>query len=88
MSWKKFLLPISNILGQFVNSLISNDNHSLLNKVTLMQLIHIDLSKKRRTFSESSSTFLEFGLNFEYFEVKDDPLSLCISEIRDCQARG
>ena len=48
----------------------------------------MQLSKKQKTFSRSFSPFCEFRLNFEHFEKKEDPHSLCISEITDCEGRG
>ena len=50
-----------------------------------MQPIQMQLSKKQKTFSEVFSAFLKSRLNFEHFRKKDDPHSLCISEIADCQ---
>ena len=42
---------------------------------------------KKKTFSQIFSPFFEFGLNFEHFQKKDDPHSLCISEITDHEKR-
>ena len=50
-----------------------------------MQSLQMNLSKKLKTFSEVFYGVLEFRLNFEYFESKDDPHSVCISEIADCE---
>ena len=46
-----------------------------------MRPIQILLSQKQNSFSEFSSAFLKFPLNFEYFRKKDDPHSRCISQI-------
>ena len=46
------------------------------------------LSRKQKNFSDFVSTFLEFILNFEHFQTKDDPQSWCISEITDSEKRG
>ena len=35
-----------------------------------MQCIHMQLSKKKKTFSQSVSLFLEFRWNFENFQTK------------------
>ena len=43
----------------------------------------MQLSEKRKTFSESFVAFLECTSNFKHFERKDDPHSQSISEIRD-----
>ena len=53
-----------------------------------MQSTQMRVSKKRIAFSDFFSAFLEFRLNFEHFEKKYDPHSLCIFEIRDCQRFG
>ena len=39
--------------------------------------------KKPKIFSELFCASFEFVLNFEHFQKKDDPHSLCISEITD-----
>ena len=85
LSWQKPLLDIYQILGLFVDILTADDKYSLLNKDNLMQPIQMQLSKKQKTFSEIFSAFLKSRLNFEHFRKKDDPHSLCISEIADCQ---
>ena len=45
----------------------------------------MQLSQKRKTFSEFFSPFFESRLNFEYFEKKRwyDTRNFCISEITD-----
>ena len=48
-----------------------------------MQTIQMLLSQKEKYFPEFFSSFFEFALNFEHFQKKDDPHSLCISEITD-----
>ena len=44
--------------------------------------------KKKNNFSQFFSPFFESALNFEHFQKKDDPHSLCISEITDHQRRA
>ena len=44
--------------------------------------------KKKKYFSQFISPFSEFALNFEHFQKKDDPHSLCISEIIDHEVRA
>ena len=43
--------------------------------------------KKKKIFSQFFSPFFESALNFEHFPKKDDPHSLCISEITDHEKR-
>ena len=45
-----------------------------------MQPIQIELSEKQKTFPRFLSAFPKSKLNFEYFQKKDDPHSLFISD--------
>ena len=49
------------------------------------QPIQIVVSEKQNSFSIFLSTFPKSTLKFEYFQRKDDPHSLCISEITDSE---
>ena len=46
------------------------------------------LSQKQNIFSEFFSPFFQSALNLEHFQKKDDPHSLCISEITDHERRA
>ena len=46
------------------------------------------LSKKLKKFSQIFNAFLKSTFNFEHCEKKDEPHSLCISEVMDGQKRG
>ena len=48
----------------------------------------MELSKKQKNFPEFVASVLTYTANFEHFEKKDDPHSLCISEITDCKRFG
>ena len=48
----------------------------------------MQLSKQLKSFSQFSSGFIKFKFNFEHFEKKDEPHSLCISEIIDGERRA
>ena len=61
------------------------DKCSLSNRDNLMQPIHMQLSQKLKNFSRF---FSKSRLNFEYFQKKDDPHSLFISEATACEKRG
>ena len=52
-----------------------------------MQTIQMLLSEKQNIFSKFFSAFFESALNFEHFKKKDDPHSLCISEITNHEIR-
>ena len=64
------------------------DKCSLPNRDNLRQPIHKELSQKLKTFCQFFRAFSKSGLNFEYFEKKDDPHSLFISEGKACENRG
>ena len=53
-----------------------------------METIQTLLSQKQNVFSEFLLAFFESTLNFEHFQKKDDPQSLCISEIIDHEIRA
>ena len=50
--WKKYVLVIKKILRLFVNTLIVEDKHYLLNRDNLTQPIQMQLYQKQKTFSE------------------------------------
>ena len=79
------LLVVSKILRPFVNRLTPDDKYSLSNKEILPQPIQFQLSKKLDVFFEVFTACLKSIFNFEYFEKKVEPHSLCISEIIDCE---
>ena len=47
----------------------------------------MQLSKKQKISSEIFAPLLKSIPNFEHFEKKYDPHSLCISEIMNCKRR-
>ena len=44
--------------------------------------------RNKKSFSNFFAPFLKTTSNFEQFETKDDPYSLCIFEIREWNRRG
>ena len=50
--WKKYVLVIHKILRLFVNTLIVEDKHYLLNTDNLTKPIQMQLYQKQKTFSE------------------------------------
>ena len=72
----------------FLNTLTANDTYSLNSKDKWMQTIQMHLSQKQNIFSGFFSEFFESALNFQNFQKKDDPHSLCITEITDHQRRA
>ena len=66
----------------------ADDKYSVISSDNSMQTIQMDLSQKQNVFSLFLSVILESALNFEHFVKKDDPHSLCISEITDPEKRA
>ena len=64
------------------------DKCSLPNRDNLMQPIHMQLSKKVKTFSRFFNVFSKSRLSFEYFQKKDDAHSLFISEATASEKHG
>ena len=85
---KKLLLYTWKFLTPFLNTFTANDKYSLNSKDKWMQTIQMLLSLKQNIFSQFFSAFFESPLNFEHFHKKDDPQSLCISEITDHEIRA
>ena len=75
MHWKNPLLVIQKILRLFVNTLIVDDKHYLLNRDNLTQPIQIQLSQKQKTFSEFFFAFSKSILIFKHLPKNDDPHS-------------
>ena len=87
-SCKKSLLVICKSLRLFVNTMSAVDKCSLPNRDNLMTPIHMQLSKKLKTFSQFFLAFSKSRWNFEHFQKKDDAHSLFISEGSACEKRG
>ena len=78
---------ICKIVRPFVKAWTNDDKHYLLNGDNLTQPIQMELSQKQKTFSGLFFAFLKSILNFKHFSQKDEPHSLCISEIKGCEKR-
>ena len=64
-----------------------DDMYSFPNNENLPQPIQMQLSKKRKNFSDFFTPFLRSTSNVKHFEKKGSPHSLCISEITDWERR-
>ena len=64
------------------------DKCSFPNKDNLTQPIHMQFSKKLKTFSRFFPAFSKSSLNFEHFQKKDDAHSLFICGPTACEKRG
>ena len=85
---QKSLLDTWKFFRPFLNTFTANDKYSLNSKDKLMKTIQMLLSQKQNFFSQIFSLFFESALNFKHFQKKDDPHSLCISEITDHERRA
>ena len=63
----------------------ADEKYPVLNRDNLTISVQMQLSQKQKTFSEFLAAFLKSRLNFEYFEKKEDPHRICISEITDSE---
>ena len=76
------------ILGLFFrNTLTADDKYSLVNRNNLVQPIQMQLSKKQ-IFLPMFSHFGNVLQILSILKTKDDPYSLCIFEIMECERRG
>ena len=85
---KNSLLGIRQRLRLFVYTMAAVDKCSLPNRDNLMQPIHMQLSRKLKTFSGFFNVFWKSRLTFEHFQKKDDAHSLFISEASSCKIGG
>ena len=73
------------ILALLVNTLARDKKYPVLNRDNLRIRIKIQLSERKKTFSEFFAAFFKSRLNFEDFEKKGDTHSFCVSEISDSE---
>ena len=73
------------ILGLLFNTLAADDKHPVPKRDTLTIPIQMELSQKRKTFSQFFAPFLKFRLNFKCFQEKDDAYRFCTTDIRDSE---
>ena len=91
--WRQFglnksLWVICKILWLLVNLLTADDKYCLVNRGNLLQHFEMQLSQKRKTFSEHFFAFFKFRFSFEISQKTDDPQSWCIFELTHYQNRG
>ena len=78
---KKVFLVIHEILRSFFNTLPLDDKYSLGNTENVPQPIQMQLSKRLQIFFQFFTAFLKSTFNFQHCEEKDEPDSVCISEV-------
>ena len=84
-SREKLVLVRSVLLEQFINILTAAYKYSLWNRENLSEQVPMQTSLKLKTCSPTFKSFLKSTLNSEYFEKKDQPHSLSITEIINCE---
>ena len=75
-------------LGVHVNILTAVEKYPVQDYKDLQLPIRMQLSEKRKTFSEFFVPFPDDTSNFKHFEIKDDRHSKCICEFTDCEKFG
>ena len=80
---KKSLLLTCKIFGLLVNILAIAKKYLVLHRDNLTIPIQMQLSQKRKNFSQYFVAFLKYSLSFKHFEKKDVPHSFCISKITE-----
>ena len=70
LSWKKSLLLTCRTLGPLLNMLAAHDQYNVLNRHNLTIPIQMQVSQKRKTFSEFFPAFLKSSWNFERLQKK------------------
>ena len=83
--WKKSLLLTCKILVLLVNTLAGDEKYPVLNRDNLTIPIQMQLSQKKKTFSQFLGAFLKPTINFKFFEKKAYPHRFCISKITDSE---
>ena len=88
LSWKKFLLVRSEILGLFVNTLTAEYKYSCPDMQTLPQQLQTLLSLKQKSYYGFFIAFLKPKRNFEHFQKNGESSSLSTSRIIDSERGG
>ena len=85
---QKSLLETWKFFRPFLNTLTANDKYSVNSKEKWLEKFQMHFSQKQNIFTEFFLAFFDSGVNFEHFQRKDDPHSLCISKIIDHERRA
>ena len=77
------------MLRLFINTSTADDKYSLLNGENVTQQIHMQFSEKQKTLSVVFFfAFLKSMVTLGNFQEKDDPHSLCISQLTHSENRA
>ena len=83
MELEKSLLETPKFFSRFLKTLTADDKYSLISRDNWMQTIQKHLSQKESIFFLFFFCIFRICIKFRIFWKKDDPHSLCISEITD-----
>ena len=70
--WKMFPIVLGEIFGVFVDTLPANPKYPVEHYENMRLPIQMQLSEKRKAFSQFFVSFLESTSNFKHFKKKDD----------------
>ena len=77
LSWKKSLLLTCQMFGLLLNTLAADEKYPFQNRDNLTTPIPMQLSQKKKTFSQFFAPFLKSRINFESFDKNDDLHRFC-----------
>ena len=87
MELQKSLLETWKFFSRFLNTLTADDKYSLSSRDNWMQITQMHLSEKQKIFFAIFFSIFRICMKFWIFSEKDDPNSLCISQISDNESR-
>ena len=82
LSWQKSLLLTCKIFGLLLKTLAATEKYPAYNRDNLTIPINMQLSQKRKTFSQFLAAFLKSILNFEDMQKKMTLIDFVISKLR------
>ena len=68
-----------------MNTLTADDKYSLRNSENLRETIQMELYNRLKIFSQHFAQLVQSISNLKLFAKKDDPLSVCIFEVTQCE---
>ena len=83
MELQKSLLETWKFFSRFFNTFTADDKYYFISRDNWMQTIQMHLSWKEKVFSEFFNCIFRICIKFWIFPKKDDPHSLCSSEINE-----
>ena len=88
LSWKKFTLVWSEILGLFINTLSADEVYYRRNMQNFSEQFQTPIPQKQKPFFAYFIQFHKWTSNLKHFGKKDESPSLSISGIIDSERGG